>query len=114
MVKPWPDRKPCLWFHSDSYIPDCDCGEREWQIDLPDGFMWLKMRGPGEVVDMEHWPDVIEYANSLHPNHPDIVRIERYARGGYIPADGRHLIVSESPPPYVIPRSALTPGRVID
>lgn len=77
-VRVWPGRKPYVWFHSDSYIPNCDCGDREWQIDLPPGFVWRSMRNPYGDTDPEDWLDVIRYANSLHPDHPDIERVASF------------------------------------
>lgn len=64
-------RKDSIWiyFHSDAVIPDCDCGEREWDIQLPEGWWWTHSAGPGPFSSLE---EAMTYAISLTPDHPDV------------------------------------------
>jgi hypothetical protein len=65
-----PMRKVTVWFHSDAVILGCDCGERIWCIDTPDGWMFADV-SPGPFYELS---DAIKYASSLYPGHPDVAR----------------------------------------
>ena len=63
------DTKPFVWLHSDVAISGCDCGERIWEVQTPDGFMWSAHAGPG---NFETLPAAMNYANTLYEGHPDM------------------------------------------
>lgn len=68
-----PRVKPLVWLHSCVVIPGCECGERIWEVQTPDGFMWSRHEGPGNFDTLEA---AMNYAASLHASHPDVVLIE--------------------------------------
>lgn len=78
--------KPVVWLHSDCYISGCDCGEREWQVDLPPGWMYADGEAvPNVKAIFDRHIDAMNYAAQLHPGHPDVKRNDYYwARKGQI------------------------------
>lgn len=69
------DTKVTVYLHSDETpaMDRCDCGIREWLVQLPSGWMWRDHSGPGPF---EHLQDASTYAQWLYPNHPDITRCD--------------------------------------
>lgn len=67
------EQKVTLYFHSDVAVPGCDCGDREWEVQLPGGWMWSGHRGPGPFFTLA---DAMNYAMTLCPNNPDAARAE--------------------------------------
>lgn len=67
------DTKVCVFLHSDGATVDCDCGEREWVVQLPSGWMWVRHEGPGPFLNIEEAED---YASRLSPTHPDVTRCD--------------------------------------
>jgi hypothetical protein len=63
--------KVAVYLHSDAVQPDCDCGVREWDVQLPNGWMWVTPSGPGPFTDLEA---AVAYAAALTPGHPDVKR----------------------------------------
>lgn len=64
--------RPFVWLHSCAVIPECDCGDREWEVQPPDGYQWSTIHGPGAFSSME---GAIAYARCLHPDHSDMRRL---------------------------------------
>ena len=64
--------KPFVWLHSDIGIPDCSCGDRDWEVQTPHGFMWSDRWGPGSFSTLGA---AMDYASSLHEGHPDVVPV---------------------------------------
>lgn len=64
------DEKVTVYLHSDA-IAGCDCGDREWMVQTPAGWMWTTPRGPGPFATLA---EAAEYAHSLYPGHPGITR----------------------------------------
>jgi hypothetical protein len=72
------ETKVTVYLHSDiAPVPRgfraCDCGDREWLVQLPSGWMWRDHAGPGPFDRLE---DAATYAKRLYPNHPDITRCD--------------------------------------
>ena len=64
--------KPFVWLHSCVVLPGCECGQRIWEVQTPEGFMWSRREGPGDFDTLDA---AMNYANSLHEGHPDVVPI---------------------------------------
>lgn len=63
--------KVTVFLHSDAVVPDCGCGEREWEVQLPNGWMWVDHAGPGPFLELA---PAMDYAVTLTPSHPDVTR----------------------------------------
>jgi hypothetical protein len=60
-----------VYLHSDVAVPGCDCGERDWVVELPDGWMWSTAAGPGSFETMQ---SAMGFAVTLHPRHRAVQR----------------------------------------
>ncbi|MGC5078441.1 hypothetical protein [Agrococcus sp. DT81.2] len=65
--------KPFVYLHSDAYDRACDCGEREWEIELARGWYWVRHR------TFFTQAEALSVAARLGPDHPDISSDRRHA-----------------------------------
>lgn len=61
--------RPFVSLHSDAVLDLCDCGDREWEVELPLGWHWSTMQGPGPFATLDA---AMSYARLLHPEHDDV------------------------------------------
>jgi len=62
--------KVTVYLHSDR-IENCDCGVREWIVQLPVGWRWINARGPAPFGTLA---DAGTFAQTLFPGHPSVKR----------------------------------------
>ena len=62
------DTRVTVFLHNDG-----DCGDREWVVQLPSGWMWRDHAGPGPFTTLHA---AGTYAKNLYPNHPDVMRCD--------------------------------------
>lgn len=51
---PKPDSpRPFVWLHACALIPECTCGDREWDVQPPEGYMWAGWLSRHEYPTMQ-------------------------------------------------------------